>query len=587
MIDVLSSNALTLTQNVTSTAGPVNLTAGNSAAVGDDLTVNANVTVNSGGALTMNAGDNMTAALGSQLTGTVMTLAANLDGALDTITGNVNLLGVITGSGINVTGGGLSQIGTISSTGPVNISTVSTVGSVTNGISLGLIQALGQTVSLSATGTPTAAIVDNNDLGGLVALNIQAANVGMIATGGVGTALNAIETNVLRLAAAGNAGGVTVSNTGNVTLGAVDIVPNVSATAGAINISTTGNLAISNAAVQGSGLDVSLLATGGSITEVVPGLAADIVAANLSLVVTGLGSTIGTLAQRLEINGGILNASTQGGSIYLGDTAGGLSIGLVNGTQTVGSVVDLLVTGGSLTQLPTAVANGASIIGSTLNLAVTGVASTIGTVNQYLNVDAVTLGNIATQGGDIFMVDTNGGIAVNSVTTLGKTGSQISLTSLNGSILEALPADLGYELNAGTVILQVNAPNTNIGTAVQPLEILASNIILNNLWGSRSFINTPAFSATNVLPVGQLNVPQVLPVINTPTVPSNVMVVGGGVVGGTDIAFFTQAQSVLSSTVMPGTSILLAPNMVFSSGQGAFNLANLIGSGSGYWGTSL
>ncbi|MDQ6961822.1 MAG: hypothetical protein Q9M28_04725, partial [Mariprofundaceae bacterium] len=589
VIDVLSNHALTLTQNVTSTAGPINLTAANSAAIGDDLTINANVIVNSGSALNLNAGDHMTTAVGSQLIATAaVTMAANLDGVADTSVGNVNLLGTTNAAGVIITGGGLNQVGTITSTGPVNVATVSSLGSVTNGISLGLIQAAGQTVSLSATGTPTAAILDNNDVGGLPALNIQAANLAMLASGGVGTALNAIETGVLTLASQGNVGGVNVSNTGNLTLGAVGAVPNVSASAGAINISTVGNLAINNAAVQGAGLAVSLLATGGSITETLPGLAADIVAGTLNMNVTGIGSTIGTLAQRLEIDATTLNATTQGGSMYVGDTAGGLSLGLVSTTQALGSVVDLLVTGGSLTQLPNAVANTASVISDTMNFAVTGVASTIGTANQYLNVDAITLGMVTTQGGDIFMVDTNGGVMIDQVSTLGKAGSQIALTSLNGSILESIPADPGLEFNAGTVNLQVNAPNTNIGTPLQPLEILASNIILNNLWGTRSFITTPAAGANVLLPAGQLNVPKFLPVINTPVVPSDLMLVGGNVVGGTNVAAFTQAQSALSSTVMPDATILIIPNTAIpTSGASLFALANLISGGSGYWGSGF
>lgn len=570
-IDAVSSNHLTLTQNVVSTGGAIALTAGTNAATVDDLVIGA-VNVDSVAGVTMTAGDNITTAVGSLIKGTAVSMTANNagDGIVDTVGGSLTLAGNVNGSAsVTMAGAGLNHSGIITSTGGVNIATASNAASVVDGIKLGTINAAGQTVNIAATGTATAAITDNNGL----ADNVLALNLAMLATAGVGTAVDAIESSVFRLASSGGTGGVALTNTGNLTLGAVGPVTALSATAGAINLSTVGNLGISDGFVQGAGLNVALLATGGSITEVAPGVAADVVGLNIDLRVTGAGSTIGTVAQRLELDATTLTALTQGGSMYLEDTAGGVAVGTLSTTLAAGSVIDMLVTGGSLTEKAPLFPNVPHVVTDALNIAVTGVTSTIGTPNQYLEVDVNLLNNITTQGGGIYITDITGGVAINNMTTLGVAGSEIAVTSLNGSILESTPADLGVDLNADIVSLQVNAPNSNIGTAAQPLEINANTVNLNNLWGLRSFVGFP-----NVVPGG----PQ--PTVTEPKfTPPDLMLVNGNVVGGANIAAFIEAQSTVSSSLSAALFMLSVGSSSASFGQSAGN-SSLVGFGSGYWG---
>jgi len=561
-IDVISSNALALTGNVITTGGAITLTARNSTASVDDLSIGA-VQVSSNAGVSLTAGDNISLASGGAINGTAIGITADKvgDGSTDGVTGSITLAGDITGSSIHIAGGGLNQTGTITSTGRVDVAVNSNATSAIDGIMLGSIQAAGQPVNLSASGTTMARILDNNGS----ALNVRAGNLAMVATAGIGTVTDALEIEVSRLAANGGTGGIALTNTGSLILGRVDAVNKFTATGGVIGLSTTGNLAISNGFVQGAGLNVALLATGGSITEINPGVAADIVAANLNLTVTGAGNTIGTAAQRLELDAGVLNAATEGGSIYLEDTSGGVAAGLVTTTGAVGSVVDLLVTGGSLTASGTM----PNIVGETLNLVATGGSSTIGTANQFLGVDAVTLKNVTTQGGDIYITDTNGGVAVNLISTTGKAGSKIALTSLGGNITEALPVNSSLVFNADIVTLRVSAPNSNIGSASQPLNIGGSQVHLNNTSGQRTFINFP-----NGIPL----------VRESGRSPATLLVANGKVIGGGNIAIFAEAQSTLVSSANTAIARHSLLNLSFNSpGQPLMN-SNLVTFEAGLWG---
>lgn len=104
-VDITASSPLTVAANVSS-AGDVILTAGNSAAAGDNLTVNPGVTVQStAGNTTLRAGDTVIVPVGATVTAfNTLTLEGGLN-ELDA-DGGVNLLGAVNGSVVNVVGGG-------------------------------------------------------------------------------------------------------------------------------------------------------------------------------------------------------------------------------------------------------------------------------------------------------------------------------------------------------------------------------------------------------------------------------------------------------------------------------------------------
>ena len=384
-------------------------------------------------------------------------------------TGSITQSGDVSGTSVDIDADGFAHSGSIVSTGSVQITTVSTGASVVDGIQLADIQAEGQTVVISATGTATAAITDNN----AGDRNILAADLAMTATAGVGAAVDALETEVGSLAVSGGTGGVAIDNTGNLNLQTVDAGTALSATGGAIALTTTGDLSISEAFVQGAGLEVSLTATGGSIVEISAGATADIVGDTINLAVTGVASTIGTGGETLELDGALLNASTQGGGIWLEDTADGISIGLLDAAGTSnGSSIDLLATGGSITESAT-VDTGADVIAQTVNLVVTGTTSTVGTGAERLELDAAVL-NVTTAGGGIWLEDTAEGVAVGLLTTVGAVGSVLDLIATGGSITEDTPEG-DADLVAETINLTVTEPTTradsHIGANAEKIEI--------------------------------------------------------------------------------------------------------------------
>ncbi len=384
-------------------------------------------------------------------------IAATSDG------GSITVTDAISGGGVALTGSGLTQTGSITSTGPVRITTVSAAASPVDGIQLGDIQAGGQSVVVSATGTATAAITDNNGAN----RNILGAEAALTGTAGVGTAADALETEVGALAANGGTGGVTVDNTGNLNLQTVDAVTTLSATGGAIAVTTTGNLAISNAFVQGAGLQVNLTATGGSITETNPGAAADIVGDAVNLVATGPATSVGTAAQPLELDAVSLNIATGGGDIRVEDTAGGVTLGQLTTGGAVGSVLDLLATGGSIVAA-TPNDGVAELLAENINLQVTGGASVMGGDGASLELDATTL-NALSGGGDIFLTDLAGGVAIDGVSTTGVANSVIKLRAVGGSVTES-GADGAADISTDILHLNVTGAGSTIGRPGSALE---------------------------------------------------------------------------------------------------------------------
>jgi hypothetical protein len=294
---------------------------------------------------------------------------------------------------------------------------------------------------------------------------------------------------------------------------------------------TAGGLAVGLVtATQVAGNEVNLIVTNGSLTEATPtDAAADIVAETINLAVTGPTSTIGTSTSRLEIDAVTLNASSAGGSQFLEDTAGGLAIGLVTTTQAVGSQVDLLVSNGNLNdhQNDDLTTQDADIISETLTLKVTGAGSTIGGGGRVLEFDAVTLKNVTTDGGDIFLTDTKGGVAIDLLTTGGAIGSKIVLSSLGGGIMETSPRDAQSDLVADSVQLTVVGPQSDIGSVSEKLEIDANTVGVTTIGGARNFLSFPDGTPTKTFAPGQ---------------PSALILQDNKVLGGGDINRYQEAQ---------------------------------------------
>ncbi len=386
--------------------------------------------------------------------------------------------GNVTAASVDIDADGFDHSGTIVSTGPVTINTISTGASVVDGIKLSDIQAAGQTVILSASGTPTASIIDNNGTD----RNILAANLAMTATDGVGASADKIETEVTALATDGGTGGVYLDNTGNLTLQSVGGVNLLTAAGGEIDVTTSGNLLISDGFVQGAGLDVSLTSTGGSVLETAPGVAADVVGDTINLTALGAGGTIGTAVERLEIDATTLNALTDGGSIYLEDTAGGLAVGSVSTKDFAGnSVVDLLVTGGDL--LEAGDDTDADILGETIRLNLTGLDNTIGaSASDRLEIDAAFLDVTSNEGG-VYLEDTANGVAVVSINTgpLGGSASTVDLaTRAGGAITDAADDDAGIpgtDIIAEHILLSVVGGAGNVGADVSHRLEIDANLL--------------------------------------------------------------------------------------------------------------
>lgn len=481
-LTIASADGLTIGGAVNS-AGAVLLVADNSAAAGDDITVLGGATVQStGSTVTLTAGDNVVTNVLSSLTAAgLLTITSDNagDGAGDGVTGAITLDGTATGVGVTLTGGGLAQTGLITSTGAVNITTVSAATSPIDGILLGPISAAGQTVTISATGTATSSIDDNN--GGTT--NVTAANLALTATAGIGSALDAIETTVDRLAASGGTGGVFIDNSGSLTLQTVSGVTSLGATGGAITLTTTGDLSISDGFVQGAGLTVGLTATSGNILETSAGAAADVVGATINLTSTGAGNTIGLGSETLEINATTaLNATTANGDMFLNDTTGGLGLGLVD-AGTAG--VTLTATGGSLTDAAGDAA--ADLVASTANLTVTGAGSTIGTGGNALELDVTTL-NALTVGGSMFIEDTAGGVGAGLIDA----GSgDVTLTATGGRITDAA-GDAAADIVGATLNLTVTGAAGTIGTGADALELNATTALNALTAGGSLFVNDTA-----------------------------------------------------------------------------------------------
>jgi hypothetical protein len=185
-------------------------------------------------------------------------------------------------------------------------------------------------------------------------------------------------------------------------------------------------------ATAGAG-DVVLRAEDGSITSQTVDAAADIVGNRVELSATGNARTIGASAgSRLDLNAAELHASTEDGAIFLADTDGGVTVGVIDAG---GQDVHLSATGGSIADdgndataitagglfLDVGAAHGIGAIDGTgaIDTDVNSLTASAGTGGIFVQEGSgITLSAVTAQG-EVRVTALAGNIAVNTVTTAG------------------------------------------------------------------------------------------------------------------------------------------------------------------------
>ena len=386
---------------------------------------------------------------GSTTTGEVNLTATNGsmtesgdDAAADVVGNTLNL--VVTGAGSTIGAANMLEIDTAVLNAQSDGGNIS-LNDIAGGVAVGLVTT-GSTSSGEVNLTATSGTITESgtDAGAEIVGN----TVNLVVTGAgntIGTAVNTLEIDAAALNAQSDGGNLYLNDiAGGVALGLI----------------TTGSTALG---------EINLTATDGSITESGDDAAADVVGNTLNLVATGAGSTIGATANTLEIDTAILNAQSGGGTISLNDTAGGVTLGLVTTGSTTSGEVSLTATNGSITESGDDA--GAEIIGNTINLMVTGAGSTIGTAANTLEIDSAVL-NAQSDGGNMYLNDIAGGVALGLVTTGGTTSGEVNLMATDGSITE-LGDDAAADVIGNTINLVVTGGGS-IGTAGNVLEIDAA-----------------------------------------------------------------------------------------------------------------
>jgi hypothetical protein len=415
--------------------------------------------------------------------------AADADIVADTINLVSNGAGNTIGTGADALEIDANILNASTEDGDINIENTA------GGLAIGLVNAPGKQAQIVSAGSITAVTPDDSTA------EITATDIVLESGGTIGLDGSSLEIDGVTLDAETSGGGIYLTDL-----------------AGGIDLHT----------IDAGAGDVKLHVVDGSITAVADGGAADIIGNELHISVSDPGSHIGLAAAPIEIDGVILRSvTTEGGNIYLHDLAGGIAVDLVSNTGSVGSVIELSATNGSIVENPD---DDADFVTESLVLTATG-SGTIGTGAEAIEIEADNL-SATTEGGGIWLTDLSGGIVIDTVSTGGAPGSVITLTALNGSILETEPGDDATDLHAETVNLTVTGENQSIGTPTNGLEILADNIVLDG--GERIFLEPKNPNATPPPPN-----------VSFGPNPAVIAVLGDQVLGGAAIHLYKQAITVL------------------------------------------
>ena len=343
----------------------------------------------------------------------------------------------ITASDLLMTAGkGIAASGNHLETTVLNLTAKANNGSIyldeTNGVKVRDVSLTVERVNDDGTTTTTSPADSQEDLTTLAGTGNIVLNS---ATGNI-VITDASDANALGVSATGSSANILL----NAAAGAVDIQTGV--------MSANGNISIN------AGTTVSQSTSASDITALASGKTVDVKAGS------GISMVDGALTQ--SNNGNIRYESTTG-DITLEELNAGT--GDVSVTATNGSITE----SGSDSE--------ADIVGQTVNLAVTGTTSSIGTEANTFEINAVNL-NASTSGGNIYLNDIAGGVAVGLVTTGGTTNGTVNLTATNGSLVE-WGSDLEADIVGETLNLVVTGPTSTIGTAENVLEVDAGSNTLN------------------------------------------------------------------------------------------------------------
>tara|TARA_R110002072_G_scaffold145459_1_gene291873 strand:+ start:236 stop:20809 length:20574 start_codon:yes stop_codon:yes gene_type:complete len=481
-ISLMAAGALTVNNDVTnSDGGDVTLTATDSGAAGDDVTVATGVSIEAAdgnGNITLNAGDNLA------LNGTASVLAAGA--GVVTVTadaGSVDAGGAISmADGSTVTSG--SGLIDLNATDNITLGGLLTTGNVT-------------------IDTITGEVIDGGDAN----VDVTADTLSINANGGIGESAGsgadaAIETTISTLNATTTDGTIQIDESDGATLASV-----TAGGAGDVRIvTTTGNLSVQSVSADGD--LVALTATAGAITDGSAGETENITADEVVLrAATGIGNA-STNDADLDLAVASLAATTATGDISLSESAG-LLVTTVDGLSGVsitagGAGDDILIREGQ--------AAGADELRILQDVSSSGagditIAAGGDSANDDLDIDA----NITSGGGNILIVSFDdidfsaaptmstmgtGTIAVHA----GRTFDFVSGVSAAGTgtataaILQAaeytiqtdqgditLTANQNVELDSisstsGTVIVTADADSTGTGSISDTLASESANI---------------------------------------------------------------------------------------------------------------
>jgi len=387
---------------IVSSPGAINLTAGDSAAGGDNLSIAANVTSTGGGTITLVAGDNITQSAGTISSSGVVRFTADNEGA----------------GGVDGVRGGISQSGGNLTAASAVFRSGNAVGfaSTTNDIDTfaAIVTVNGQGFEYCDADSLDIASVDGiNDItttNGNATVGIETGNLSINQNIAAGSGAVRLQTNgaagavsgtgVITAAALGvraGSGGVTLVNTAN------DVNSFAAATTGSVSFQDADGFSVGTVLAQGcftpdvngisGATDVELCVSTGNLTIASP------IAASATV--------------RLHAENGSVNESSSSGTI----TANELGVRGDNGVVTLGSNNDV----------------------NTLAVFATGNVTVVN--NNGVTIDAVTAGTcftgatgVTTSDGNISITNnTSGDMTVNQVVTAGTLGTGIP----NSIILDA------------------------------------------------------------------------------------------------------------------------------------------------------
>jgi len=476
-IEIFSASPLTITENVSDTAGGNITLSANGVALTDDLTLmsGADVTsINGNGTVILSAGDDVIINNGSVIsttgTGTV-TIAAGENFADVTFNQNGNTDGSIT---MGTFGSATGEVDT--EDGNITLDAANFIEvAVLNGNS-DLDPSLGDVLMYARRGS----ITDAN----AATLNITGDAGDFRADDGIGAAGNRIETALNNLeATGGNAfgfggtGGVYIDNTnptGTFTIGGVTgALTGVMANslAGDIEIFTDGALVVASGetVTQTGGGDITLASTGTSPTDTVT-LNANVAASG------GSGDITITAGNTLTFGSGVSVSALGAGDIIL-----------AAGEDFADGILDIIAGAGDGN------ASGDIVMASNASvLSADGTAQLRARENIDVAVVNVDSNTDNTAGANIFLEAETGAITDVNNSTLNITGDELAMTAASGIASAANPLELfvnnvaatggtgGVFLRQDNLLLTVGAvgalPGTGITAAGEDIEVITSGV---------------------------------------------------------------------------------------------------------------